>query len=66
MTNAIETGCCCGSGQVSAMSREMPSSALEILAERFARGEIEKAELEEKRQIIETPFTADSRKECCC
>jgi hypothetical protein len=71
MTNAIETGCCCGSRQASAMSREMSSSALEILAERFARGEIERAEFEEKRQIIagrqsETPSTADSRKECCC
>lgn len=67
MTNA--TGCC-GSMQETT-KHEASASALEILAQRFARGEIEKAEFEEKRQIIaglqnETPSTADSRKECCC
>jgi Short C-terminal domain len=53
----MESECgCCGGPQGGAKKVERSFSALEILAERFARGEIDKAEFEEKRQIIAGPL----------
>jgi hypothetical protein len=59
---------CCGGPREGAW-RET-SSALEISAERFARGEIDKAEFEEKRRIVaelwkEADSPAENRKGCC-
>ena len=51
---------CCGDET----RRSTPT--LEILAERFARGEIDKAEFEEKRQIIAGLKETDRRNDCCC
>jgi predicted Zn-dependent peptidase len=64
-----ESGCCAGA-QGSAGKPEAASSALELLAERFARGEIDKAEFEERRQIIagprqESTSGTSSTKGCC-
>jgi hypothetical protein len=64
-----ESGCY-GGAQGSARKPEATSSALEILAERFARGEIDRTEFEEKRQVLtglwkETHSTAENRKGCC-
>jgi hypothetical protein len=66
MTNASEAGCC---GRQAPTGKHEASPALEILAERFARGEIDKAEFEEKRQVIaglrEEITHAGGSKRCC-
>jgi hypothetical protein len=66
MTNANESGCC--SRQPRAAKSET-SPALVILAERFARGEIDKAEFEEKRQSIvglREEIAHATGNKCCC
>ena len=42
----------CGSSHKHEADAKAPSSPLEILQQRFARGEIETAEFEEKRRLI--------------
>ncbi len=68
MLNASESGCCDGRA-TEATKRETPS-AMDILKERFARGEIDKAEFEERRQVLSAPLSeaasrVDGSKSCC-
>jgi Short C-terminal domain len=68
MVNASQSGCC--GGRPTAAEQET-SLALDILKERFARGEIDKAEFEERRQILSAPLgetasRVDDSKGCCC
>jgi uncharacterized membrane protein len=46
--------CCCGGDEEVAdkAARETKSPVTEILEERFARGEIDEAEFEERRQVL--------------
>jgi uncharacterized membrane protein len=50
-----KTGCCCSDETEAAVEEtkhEAKSQAMEILRERFAGGEIDNAEFEEKRQVL--------------
>ncbi len=50
-----ESSCCCGGKKEATgkeTARETRSPAIEILEERFARGEIDKVEFEERRQVL--------------
>jgi hypothetical protein len=62
----MNNDCCCGPRVV---TQEEASPALEILKERFARGEIDKAEYEEKREVISGPqkdSASSARSRGCC
>jgi hypothetical protein len=56
--------CCCGT-----QTEAAKQPALEILKERFARGELDKAEFEERRQVLstlDTPAVAANKGKGCC
>jgi hypothetical protein len=59
-------GCCCG-----AQTEAGKQPAIEILRVRFAKGEIDKAEFEERRQVLsnatqETPVALANKAKGCC
>jgi hypothetical protein len=59
-------GCCCG-----AQTEAGKQTAIEILRARFAKGEIDKAEFEERRQMLsnatqETPVASANKAKGCC
>ena len=60
--------CCCGDKKAETGDQNA-SSVMEILNVRFAKGEIDKAEFEEKRQILSgSPAQASAatgKKSCC-
>jgi putative membrane protein len=49
--SSSEKEICCG-GKETKQEAKAKSPALDILKERFARGEIDKAEFEERRQVL--------------
>jgi len=59
-------GCCCGT-----QTEAAKQPALEFLKERFAKGEIDKAEFDERRQVLsnatkETSAAAVNKGKSCC
>jgi hypothetical protein len=67
--NANESRCCGGPTEA---AKRATSSALDVLKERFARGEIDKVEFEERRQVLSAPSgenasgVSDGKTNCCC
>jgi hypothetical protein len=60
----MSSGCKCG-----CKGEHGGSSAMELLKERFVKGEIEKAEFDEKRAVIAEPrdeASAQVSKKGCC
>ena len=51
-------GSCCGQGQCGHKHEKNNDDAVEILRERFAKGELSKEEFEEKSQVLEGKKTA--------